>query len=123
MPVEFDSPGFRQVIHDERGVAHAQARVLDEWQFALRALARIGRVDDLVGNMRDAQPSLELAAEWAQVRDGEHARKLEKLDGWMQGVRHEPVPFEAVTWAKACSKRPQSPVVSKMVRISSRRAP
>src|SRR5262249_11148259 len=75
--VEINPAGFRQVIHDERGVTHAQARVLNEWQLALGPRAGIGRVDDLVGNMRDAQPSLELAAEWAQVRDREHARELE----------------------------------------------
>ena len=38
---------------------------------------------------------LELAAEWAQVRDREHARKLEELEGWVRSVRHELGPSEA----------------------------
>src|SRR5258705_5784210 len=57
----------------------------------------MGRVHDLIGYLRDAKPSLELAAGWAQIWDPEHTRKLEQLDGWMRGVRHKLV----------LSKRPQ----------------
>ena len=48
-----------------------------ERQLALRRLARIGRIDDLVRDPRHAQPRLELAAEWAQIRDREQAWELE----------------------------------------------
>jgi hypothetical protein len=48
------------VIDDQRGIGDAYAGVLDERQLALGPLAGIGRVDDLVGNPRDAEPSLEL---------------------------------------------------------------
>src|SRR5262245_39824056 len=93
--VEIDSAGLGQVFHDERSVGDAHAGILDEWQLALGRPAWIGRVDDLVGNLCDAQPGLELAAEWAQVRDREHARKLEELEGWVRSVRHELGPSEA----------------------------
>ena len=79
--VEIDAAGPRQVIDDERGIGDAPAGVLDERQLALGSLARIRGVDDLVGNPRNPQPGLELAAERAQVRDPEHARELEQLDG------------------------------------------
>ena len=85
--VGIDAAGLHQVIHDQRRVGDAHAGVFDERQFALRALARIGGVDDLVGNAGDAQPGLELAAERADVRNSEHARKLEQLDGRMRGHR------------------------------------
>src|SRR5262245_36863989 len=95
VPVEIDSAGLGQVIHDERSIGDAHAGILDEWQLALGRLAWIGRVDHLVGNLCNAQPGLELAAEWAQVRYREHARKLEALEGWVRGVRHELGPSDA----------------------------
>src|SRR5215831_15579045 len=95
IPVEIDAAGFGQVIHNDRSICDAHAAILDEWKLALRCLAWIGRVDDLVGKLCNAQPGLELAAEWAQVRDREHARKLKELEGWMRSVRHELGPSEA----------------------------
>src|SRR5215510_5047872 len=92
---QVDSAGFGQVIHDERSITDPHTGILDEGQLALGPLAWIRRVDDLIGNLCDAQPSLELAAEWAQVRDREHARKLEELEGWVRSVRHELGPSEA----------------------------
>src|SRR5262245_58709892 len=83
------------MIYDQRGIGDAHPRVLDERQLAFGPLARIGRVDDLVGNPRDTQPGLELAAERADVRDAEHARKLEQLNGWMAGACHSFDPSEA----------------------------
>src|SRR5262245_583255 len=123
VPVEIDPASLGQVIHNERTICNAHAGILDEWQLALGRLAWIGRVDGLVGNLGNAQPGLELAAERAQVRDREHARKLEELEGWMRSARHELGAAEAAACANASRRRPQSPVVSKMVRISSRRAP
>src|SRR5262249_30021414 len=55
----------------------------------------IGRVDDVVGNACDPQPSLEFAAKRTQVRDREHTRKLEQLDGLMHGVGHKLDPCAA----------------------------
>src|SRR5499433_2805233 len=71
-----------------RRIGNAHTSVLNERQLALRTLARIGRVDDLIRDARDAEPGLELTAKRAEVRNSEHARKLEQLDGWVNGVRH-----------------------------------
>jgi hypothetical protein len=121
--VGIDTAGLRQVIHDDRGIGDAYASILYERQLAPGRLAGIGRVDDLVRNARYAQPGLELAAERAEVRDSEHARKLEQLNGLVHGVCHALDPSKAAAWANVWRRRPQSPVLSKMVRISSRRAP
>src|SRR5499433_2968670 len=71
-----------------RRIGNAHTSVFDERQLALWTLARIGHVDDLIRNARDAQPGLELTAKRAEVRNSEHARKLEQLDGRVNGVRH-----------------------------------
>src|SRR5262249_4029762 len=71
-----------------RRIGNAHTGVFDERQLALWTLARIGHVDDLIRDARDAQPGLELTAKRAEVRNSEHARKLEQLDGWVNGVRH-----------------------------------
>ena len=124
--VGIDAAGLHQVIHDQRGIGDAHASVFDERQLALGPLARIGGVDDLVGNARDAQPGLELTAERAEVRNSEHARKLEQLDGRMCGTSHgfdPPYSAEALAAANAW-RRPFQPLSeSKMPRISSPRAP
>src|SRR5262249_21762392 len=102
------------MIHNERGIGDAHTGVLDERQLAPGPLAGIGRVDDLVRNPSDAQPGLKLAAEWAEVRNGEHARELEQLDGQVHGVRHVPDPSEARTAnaprlpSNPCPKRSES---------------
>src|SRR4030095_7168126 len=107
---------------DQRGIGDAHTGIFDERQLALGSLARIGCVDDLVGNARDTQPSLELAAERADVRDSEHPRELEQLDGRLHGILHELDPSEAR--AANASRSPFQPLsASKMPRISSRRAP
>ncbi len=69
--IGIDAAGPHQVTDDQRGIGDAHAGVLDERQLALGPLAGIERVDDLVGNLRNAQPGLELAAEGAEVREAE----------------------------------------------------
>src|SRR5215510_2472222 len=102
--VGIDAAGLHQVIDDPRRIGNAHTSVLDERQLALRALARIGRLDDLIGNARNAQPGLELTAERAEVRNSEHARKLEQLDGRVNGVRHILYPSTSVFRFGSCWK-------------------
>jgi hypothetical protein len=40
-------------------------------------------ITSFVGDLGDPQPGLQLAAKRAQVRDLEHARKLEQFDRWL----------------------------------------
>src|SRR5260370_25182669 len=90
-----------------------------EWQLFLRPFAWIGRIDSLVGNSVHAEPRLELAAEGAQVRDREHARKLEQLD--RRDIGH--CTTSSATRANMARSLPQSPSSSKTSRIWSRRSP
>src|SRR6516164_5361519 len=52
-----------EVGDDQRRIADTQACVFDEWQLAFGTLARVERVDGVVGYVCNAQPGLELAAE------------------------------------------------------------
>src|ERR1700730_436908 len=122
MCIRIDTACLHQMLDDERRVGYAHPAILDEGQLALWSLAGIGRVDDFVGKSGDAQPRLELAAERAEVGDPEEPRELEELDGWRGSGGHGPAPVAASS-ANAARRRPQSPSVSKMRRISSRRAP
>src|SRR5262249_40094975 len=93
--VGIDAAGLHQVIDDSRRIGNAHTRIFDERQLAFWTLARIGRVDDFVGNARDAKPGLELTAKRAEVRNSEHAGKLEQLDGRVNSVRHVLLPSTA----------------------------
>src|SRR5262245_60447001 len=67
--VRINASRLLEVGDDQRRIADAQACVFDEWQLAFGTLARIGRVDNVIGYARNAQPGFELAAERAQIRD------------------------------------------------------
>ena len=75
-----DATCLLEVLDDQRRIAEPLAAVLDERHLALGRLARIGRIDHLVGDAGDAQPRLHLAAERADIGDRELARELEQLD-------------------------------------------
>src|SRR5918994_1200552 len=110
------------MIDDPRRIGNAHTGIFDERQLALWTLARIGRLDDLIGNARDAQPGLELTAKRAEVRNSEHPRKLKQLDGWVNGVHHV-LHSSAARTANASRSAFQPMSESKMPRTSSRRAP
>src|SRR5262249_51311807 len=69
--VKINTARLLEVSDDLRRIADAQARVFNEWQLAFGTLARVRCVDNVVGYARNAQPGFELAAEWAQIWDGE----------------------------------------------------
>ena len=62
MRVGIDTAGPNQMIHNDRRIGDTQAGILDERELPFRSLAGIGRIDDLIGNACDPQPSLEFAA-------------------------------------------------------------
>jgi hypothetical protein len=107
--VWIEAAGLHQVIDDQRGVGDAHASVFDERQFALGTRARIGGIDDLVGNRRNAQPGFELAAERADVRNPEHARKLKQFNGRIAGHGFDP-PYSPETLAANAPRRPFQPL-------------
>src|SRR5215467_4960395 len=69
--VRINTARLLEVSDDQRRIADAQARVFNEWQLAFGTLARVRRVDNVIGYARNAQPGFELAAKRAQIGDRE----------------------------------------------------
>src|SRR5262249_47676499 len=119
--IGIDAAGPPQMLNDQRRVTYTKAAILDEGQLALGRFAGIRRVDDFVGDAGNSQPGLKFAAERTQVRDGEHAGELEEFDRSRSTTGHVATP--SANCANSPSSRPQSPLLSKISRIWSRRAP
>jgi hypothetical protein len=75
--VEIDTP---RVLDDQAAVAeHRAIVILDEWQLAFRAAARVAGGNNLIGQPGQPEPRLELEGERADVAS-KHRRELMEPD-------------------------------------------